>query len=53
MAIRMVGTANRRDLEIFHVDSGLLRSIPPGPTLLTGLLVCGEVEGNEEEEVGA
>ena len=53
MAIGMVRSANRRELEILHVDNGLLRSVPPGPAFLIGLLVCCEVEGDEEEEVGA
>lgn len=49
----MVSSANRRDFKILHVDSGLLRSVPPGPALLTGSLVCCKVEGDEEEEVRA
>ena len=49
----MVRSANRGYLQIPHVDSSLLRSVPPGPALLTGLLVRCEVEGDEEEEVRA
>ena len=49
----MLGSANRRDFEILHVDGRLLRSVSPGPALVTGLLVCCEVEGDEKEEVGA
>lgn len=49
----MLASANRRDFEILHVDGRLLRSVSPGPAPVSGLLVCGEVEGDEEEEVGA
>jgi len=55
-AIRGVGRrarVDRRDLEPCHVDRGLCGRVaplaPPGP----GLLVRDDVEGDEEDEVGA
>lgn len=42
---------NRWDLEILHVNCSLLASIASGSSTLAGLLVRGEVEGDEEEEV--
>lgn len=50
-----VGTllGNRRDLHVLHVDQGLFARVAAGSTALSGLLVGGEVEGDEEEQVGA
>lgn len=46
-----LGTGGRGDLEVLHVDQGLLASVAARTANLGGFLVGGDVEGDEEEQV--
>ena len=48
-----VGGGGGRDLKVPHLDQGLLASVAAGTSGLGGLVVGGNVEGDEENEVGA
>lgn len=48
-----IGLAHRGHLVVLHVDERLLASVAARAASLGGLLVGGNVEGDEEEEVGA
>lgn len=44
--------ANRRNLQIAHIDDSLFSSVSTWAATFACFLVCREVEGDEEEEVG-
>jgi hypothetical protein len=45
--------ADTGDFEVLHRDCGLFAGISPWPSTLAGLLIGGQVEGDEEEKVRA
>lgn len=48
-----LGSSSRRgDLEVAHVDQGLLASVAARTADLGFLLIGGDVEGDEQEQVG-
>lgn len=47
------GRIHRRNLHLAHVNRSSCRSPASLPSSLTGLFIRGEVEGYEEEEIGA
>lgn len=46
-----LGTGRRGDLEVSHIDQGLLAGVATRTANLGGLLVGGDVEGDEQEQV--
>lgn len=46
-----LGAGGGGDLEVPHVDQGLLASVAARTANFGGLVVCGNVEGDEEEQV--
>lgn len=46
------GTGGGGDLEVLHVDEGLLAGVAARAANLGSLVVGGNVEGDEEEQVG-
>jgi hypothetical protein len=49
----VLGTDGRGDLEVLHVDQRLLAGVAAGTSGLGGLVVGGNVEGDEQDQVGA
>jgi hypothetical protein len=49
----VLGRGRRGDLEVLHIDQRLLASVAAGTSRLAGLVIGGNVEGDEEDEVGA
>lgn len=49
----VLGRNRGGDLEVLHIDQGLLASVAAGTSGLGGLVVSGNVERDEENEVGA
>lgn len=47
------GTGRGRNLEVLHVDQRFLASVAAGTSGLGGLVVGGNVEGDEQNQVGA
>lgn len=49
----ILGTSRGGNFEVLHVDQRFLASVAAGTAGLSGLVVGGNVEGDEEDQVGA